>query len=139
MRRRRQDHEVIEVRQGPDAEAMLRASEIHVIVESWSPQAYESVRAAEAAADTTNVEEEDVQAEATPELPTLRLRYRNKSDFSRNASARLSARLVEVRSQLLAGVVRVVADLRWVGRVTARLVLLPDARPVVGTDGGGMS
>ena len=91
-----------EVRQVTDAESLLSASEIHLIVEALSPEAYERIRAAEAAAATTDADDagEEEDEEATPELPTLRLRYRNKSDFSRNAATLLMARIVEVRAEL---------------------------------------
>ena len=85
-----------EERQVSDAEALLSSAGIHLVVEALSPEAYERIRAAEAAADTTEADEDN----ARPELPTLRLRFRGQSDFSRNASTRLGERIVEVRSRL---------------------------------------
>jgi len=101
-----------EERQVGDADELLSSGEIHLVVEALSPEAYERIRAAEAAADTSDTDEADAEAEAganntgasqdetTLELPTLRLRYRGQSDFSRNASTRLGSRIVELRSQL---------------------------------------
>lgn len=98
-----------EEQQVVDADSLLIASGIHLVVEALSPNAYARIRAQEAAADSSDAEEdtaEDIEVEETEEedafseLPTLRLRYRAQSDFSRNASDRLSARIVELRSQL---------------------------------------
>jgi len=98
-----------EEQQVVDADSLLIASGIHLVVEALSPNAYTRIRAQEAAADSSDAEEdtaEDIEVEETEEedafseLPTLRLRYRAQSDFSRNASNRLSARIVELRSQL---------------------------------------
>ncbi|MEE2900116.1 MAG: ABC transporter permease subunit [Gemmatimonadota bacterium] len=98
-----------EEQQVVDADSLLIASGIHLVVEALSPNAYARIRAQEAAADSSDAEEdtaEDIEVEETEEedafseLPTLRLRYRAQSDFSRNASNRLSARIVELRSQL---------------------------------------
>ncbi len=98
-----------EEQQVVDADSLLIASGIHLVVEALSPDAYARIRAQEAAADSSDAEEdtaEDIEVEETEEedafseLPTLRLRYRAQSDFSRNASNRLSARIVELRSQL---------------------------------------
>lgn len=98
-----------EEQQVVDADSLLIASGIHLVVEALSPDAYSRIRAQEAAADSSDAEEdtrEESEVEGTEEedafseLPTLRLRYRAQSDFSRNASNRLSARIVELRSQL---------------------------------------
>ncbi len=98
-----------EEQQVVDADSLLIASGIHLVVEALSPDAYSRIRAQEAAADSSDAEEdtrEESEVEGTEEedafseLPTLRLRYRAQSDFSRNASNRLSARMVELRSQL---------------------------------------
>ncbi len=93
-----------EERQVSDANALLSSAEIHLVVEALSPEAYESIRAAEAAADTTAADEDDAdteeEEEAAPQLRTLRVSFRGQSDFSRNASTRLDARIVELRSQL---------------------------------------
>ena len=65
------------------------------LFEALSPDAYSRIRAQEAAADSSDAEEdtrEESEVEGTEEedafseLPTLRLRYRAQSDFSRNAS-----------------------------------------------------
>ena len=87
-----------EERQVSDADALLGSAEIHLVVEALSPEAYESLRAAEAAAETTDTEEEEEAAAS--ELRTIRVSFRGQSDFSRNASTRLDARIVELRSQL---------------------------------------
>jgi sodium transport system permease protein len=96
-----------EEQQVSDPEAALSSAQIHLVVEALSPESYETIRAAEAAADATGAradgaDEDDGTAgeEDPPELPTLRLRYRGQSDFSRNASTRLGSRIVELRSQL---------------------------------------
>ncbi len=98
-----------EEQQVVDADSLLIASGIHLVVEALSPDAYERIRAQEAAVDSSGAEEDTreesevegtEEEEAFSELPTLRLRYRAQSDFSRNASDRLSARIVELRSQL---------------------------------------
>ncbi len=98
-----------EEQQVVDADSLLIASGIHLVVEALSPDAYERIRAQEAAVDSSGAEEDTreesevegtEEEEAFSELPTLRLRYRAQSDFSRNASNRLSARIVELRSQL---------------------------------------
>ena len=105
-----------EERRVTDADSLLKAADIHLVVEALSPEAYERIRAEEAAADTTDTEEEEVSSEieggpdtlAEPELqlPTLRLRFRAQSDFSRNASDRLRDRIIEVRSELRDSVYR---------------------------------
>jgi len=94
-----------EEQQVSDPEAALSSAQIHLVVEALSPESYETIRAAEAAADTTGGGEDEAdgtagEEEDPPELPTLRLRYRGQSDFSRNASTRLGSRIVELRSQL---------------------------------------
>ena len=94
-----------EEQQVSDPEAALSSAQIHLVVEALSPESYETIRAAEAAADTTGGGEDEADSTAgeeedPPELPTLRLRYRGQSDFSRNASTRLGSRIVELRSQL---------------------------------------
>jgi len=103
-----------EEQQVTNADELLLASEIHLVVEALSPEAYARARAEEAAADTldtqTETETEDTTAEEgdqdTLAVPTLRLRYRAQSDFSRNASARLRIRIIEVRSELRDSVYR---------------------------------
>jgi len=92
-----------EEQQVSDADALLSSAGIHLVVEALSPAAYERIRAEEAAADSTTSEQDRAEEErddAALELPTLRLRYRGQSDFSRNASTRLGSRIVELRSQL---------------------------------------
>jgi sodium transport system permease protein len=89
-----------EEQQVVDVDSLLIASGIHLVVEALSPNAYARIRAQEAAADSSDAEEDTEEEDAFSELPTLRLRYRAQSDFSRNASNRLSARIVELRSQL---------------------------------------
>ncbi len=93
-----------EERQVSDADALLSSAGIHLVVGALSPGAYESIRAAEAVADTADAEEDNAdteeEEEAAPELRTLRLLFRGQSDFSRNASTRLDARIIELRSRL---------------------------------------
>ena len=102
-----------EERTATDAESLLRAAELHLVVEALSPAAYERVLTeaetesgteAEGQADT--VAESESVAEPALQLPTLRLRYRAQSDFSRNASDRLRSRIIEVRSALRDSVYR---------------------------------
>ena len=47
-----------EERRVSDADAQLNSAEIHLVVEALSPEAYERIRAAEAAADTTGLGED---------------------------------------------------------------------------------
>ncbi|MGY8799664.1 MAG: ABC transporter permease subunit [Longimicrobiales bacterium] len=110
-------------KQGENVDSLLTAASIHLVVEALSPAAYEAIRAEEAAADgaaaadssetdSTDDPAEDDQsesgvdglsdtdAEAELLLPTMRLRYRAQSDFSRNAADRLRSRLDEVRTEV---------------------------------------
>lgn len=100
-----------EERDGADADSLLSAAEIHVVVEALSQEAYERIRAEEAAeadADQEDEEQDEAAADSEPELslPTLRLRHRGQSDFSRNAAERLGNRIAEVRSELRDSVYR---------------------------------
>ena len=103
-----------EEQQVEDADSLLVAAGIHLIIEALSPEAYEKIRDAAAAADTTDTEDTEdatdtgdtVEEDAPSELPTLRLRYRAQSDFSRNAADRLRSRIIEVRSALRDSVYR---------------------------------
>ena len=99
-----------EQQQVTDADLLLQAGEIHLVVEALSPEAYERMRSEETATDTLVAEEDGVALEieggsdagTVPELrvPIIRLRFRSNSDFSRRAYDRLDARIREVRSEL---------------------------------------
>ncbi len=108
-------HVHFERRSGGDAEAMLEAGIIHVLVEALSPGEWERIIAEEAADSAEGGQSEE--AIAPPESRTgvidldlpvrvLRLKYRAQSDFSRTAADRLRERLVEVRSLMRDSVYR---------------------------------
>ena len=112
--------------QATDPDSLLAAAEIHLVVEALSAETYEARRAEEAATDSTDAqadgssqrdgeddaaspdtdEEPDSVTETALPLPTLRLRYRGQSDFSRNAADRLRLRIDEVREELRDSVYR---------------------------------
>jgi sodium transport system permease protein len=108
-------HVHFERRSGSDAEAMLQAGVIHVLVEAFSPEAYERIRAEEEA-DSSGAPAGGGEVRPTAgrigvidlDLPVrvLRLRYRAQSDFSRTAADRLRDRLVEVRTSMRDSVYR---------------------------------
>ncbi|NCG33910.1 MAG: ABC transporter permease subunit, partial [Proteobacteria bacterium] len=97
-----------------EADSLLIAAEIHVVVEALSPEAFERIRAEEeaaadaereAAGEEDEAEEED-ESEPELSLPAVRLRHRGQSDFSRTASRLLGSRIAEVRSELRDSVYR---------------------------------
>ena len=99
-----------EQQQVTDADLLLQAGEIHLVVEVLSPEAYERMRAEERVVDTLDSEEDGVAPEIEEgvdggttselQLPVIRLRFQSNSDFSRRAYDRLDARIREVRSEL---------------------------------------
>ena len=99
-----------------DADSLLKAADIHLVVEALSPEAYDSIQAEEAAADTTGSDDDEAEPDiadaadtvgtAELDLPVIRLRFRAQSDFSRNAADRLGGRITEVRWALRDSVYR---------------------------------
>lgn len=86
-----------EERQVDNADSLLTEGGIHLVVEALSAETYEVIRAQEATTDSANVAD---SSDADLPLPTIRLRYRAQSDFSRNAADRLRTRIVEVRTEV---------------------------------------
>jgi len=97
-----------------NADSLLIAADIHVVVEALSTEAYSRVRAEEeaaaAAARAEAGEDEDEAADEAEEpeipLPAVRLHHRGQSDFSRTASRLLGTRIAEVRSEMRDSVYR---------------------------------
>ncbi len=93
-----------ELRTPDDPEEALARGDLHLVVEWLTVAEWDSLKAAalgealataESAADSARALE--VDPNAPPSVPALRLLYRAESDFSRQAHARLSERIKEVR------------------------------------------
>ena len=95
---------VFELQSPENPEEALANGDLHVLVQGLSPREWDSIRAAEGAEAGGEGPEEEVipgpdavDEEHRPSLPAVRLLFRGKSDFSREAKNRLSEQILEVR------------------------------------------
>ena len=84
-------------------EESLLVGDLHLVVQGFSPLEWDSVRAAEEPDSTEGSESGDVEEagnpeEAEPDIPVIRILYRARSDFSREAQDLLTDRIREVRT-----------------------------------------
>lgn len=82
-----------------DADALLEAEEVHLVVEALSFGRYREAVEAERDVPDDSVALEDEEA-VGPATPVFRLKYRAGSDFSRNAMTSLQGRLAEIRTEM---------------------------------------